>query len=257
LADGIRGVPATFVQLELHSRGQTLLAGAWDLHVEFNGSALRVDSPWQQVCWITDDKSDHLELEISLTGGLRVQRQMLLCRADRFLYLADAVLGRRTGQIEYHSTLPLASGAEAAFPQETRECLVSRGKHRAAVLPLALPEWQRDPRGGRLTQSAAGLEHARSAQGRTLYAPLFIDLNPRRAQQPLTWRQLTVAEERVILPADLAVGYRAQIGRQQWVFYRSLGPKGNRTVLGCNLITEFLAARFSREGKVETLVEVE
>jgi hypothetical protein len=55
----------------------------------------------------------------------------------------------------------------------------------------------------------------------------------------------------------LAVGYRVQVGGQQWLFYRSLGPRGNRTLLGHNLVTEFLAARFNRDGVAESLLEIE
>lgn len=74
---------------------------------------------------------------------------------------------------------------------------------------------------------------------------------------PVTWRQLTVAEDRLIVPRDVAVGYRVQIGRAQWLFYRSLAECGNRTLLGQNLVSEFLAARFGRNGIAEPLMEIE
>ncbi|MEX0714781.1 MAG: hypothetical protein WD278_20765 [Pirellulales bacterium] len=61
----------------------------------------------------------------------------------------------------------------------------------------------------------------------------------------------------MVQPADPAVGYRVQVGRQQWLIYRSLAERGNRTVLGHNLISEFLVARFDRQGKVEPLLEIE
>ena len=73
----------------------------------------------------------------------------------------------------------------------------------------------------------------------------------------MTWRQLTVAENLTAQSDDVAVGYRVQIGRQQWLFYRSLAACGNRTLLGHNLVSEFLVARFSKEGKVEAIVETE
>jgi hypothetical protein len=74
---------------------------------------------------------------------------------------------------------------------------------------------------------------------------------------PATWRQLTVAENREILPSDVAVGYRVMVGKEQWLIYRSLGKPGNRTVLGHNLVTELLIARFDRQGEVEPLLEIE
>ena len=56
-------------------------------------------------------------------------------------------------------------------------------------------------------------------------ASLFIDLRKDRFVRPVTWRQLTVAENLSIQPADVAVGYRVQIGADQWLFYRSLAPR--------------------------------
>jgi hypothetical protein len=73
----------------------------------------------------------------------------------------------------------------------------------------------------------------------------------------LTWRKLTVAESLETQPDDVAVGYRVQIGKEQWLIYRSLVEPANRTLLGHNLSTEALVARFDRTGEVEPLVEVE
>jgi hypothetical protein len=125
------------------------------------------------------------------------------------------------------------------------------------VMPLALPEWRIDPRGGELAAGEVALELSQSGTGRSLYAPLWIDLEPGRHQKSFTWRQLTVAEERQSVPRDAAVGYRVQFGKQQWVIYRSLTPARNRTLLGHNLSSEFLIARFGRDGSVKALVEVE
>jgi hypothetical protein len=90
-----------------------------------------------------------------------------------------------------------------------------------------------------------------------MFAPLFLDLKPRRMRRPLTWRQLTVAEGLEIQPNDAAVGYRVMVGNQQWLIYRSLAGAGNRTLLGHNLASETLVARFGRDGEVRPLLEVE
>ena len=75
--------------------------------------------------------------------------------------------------------------------------------------------------------------------------------------RPATWRQLTIAENRQTLSPDLAVGYRVQVRNDHWLVYRSLGPRGNRTLLGHNLVSEFLVARFKTDGEIEPLVEIE
>ncbi len=90
-----------------------------------------------------------------------------------------------------------------------------------------------------------------------MYAPLLMDLDPRRSRQPLTWRQLTVAENRKTVSSDVAVGYRVQIGCRQWLIYRSLAERANRTLLGSNLSTEFLFARFTPDDEAQPLLEIE
>jgi hypothetical protein len=60
-----------------------------------------------------------------------------------------------------------------------------------------------------------------------------------------------------IVPNDVAVGYRAQFGDDQWLFYRSLGPLGNRTLLGHNIAGEFCAGRFLDTGKFKEWIEIE
>ena len=73
-----------------------------------------------------------------------------------------------------------------------------------------------------------------------------------------TWRQqLTVAEQLLNQPRDVAAGYRVQFGKRQWLIYRSLAKAANRTLLGVNLSTEFLLARFGRDGEIETVLEIE
>jgi hypothetical protein len=93
--------------------------------------------------------------------------------------------------------------------------------------------------------------------GNCLFVPIWIDLKRKRMEKPLTWRRLTVVEERQIQRADRAVGYRVQIGGKQWLFYRSLAPRANRTVLGKNLCTEFLVARFDGNGDCDPILEIE
>ena len=69
--------------------------------------------------------------------------------------------------------------------------------------------------------------------------------------------RLTVAEQLQIQPDDTAVGYRVALGDEQWLIYRSLSEPRNRTLLGHNLSTEMLVARFDTDGEVEPLIEIE
>ncbi len=90
-----------------------------------------------------------------------------------------------------------------------------------------------------------------------MFAPLFIDLAPRRRGKPFTWRQLTVGENRAGQGRDVAVSFRVQVGTRQWLVYRSLSANRSRSVLGQNLNSDFMAGRFDRSGEVETIVEIE
>ena len=245
------------VDLELNSGRDIILQGAWDLVLQSNGEAQSPIGPWEQVCWTSDQDMDYLELEISLTGGFRIQRQIMLAREDGFLFLADAVLGANKSHLEYCARIPLGKGITFQGANETREARLEGLRPRANVLPLALPEWRTDPRVGQLTMVDGALQLEQSIEGARLLAPMFFDLNRRRIDKPLTWRQLTVAEDRKIQTPDRAVGYRVQIAKRQWLIYRSLTKPRNRTLLGQNLSSEFMVGRFDRSGEVNELLEIE
>jgi len=267
------------VRVELESGRHVLVSGSWDWELRDDGVSVEPRGAWSEVCWLSDDNSDYLELEIPLTAGLRIQRQMLLARKDEFLFLADAVLGAAAAggkprELEYRARLPLAADVTAQAAEETRELMLHAAKKgtvpffsadsekgdsppRAMVLPLALPEWRADPRGGSLAAVAGALELRQTSRGQNLLAPLWIDLAPQRYKRAYTWRQLTVGEQLQIQPRDVAVGYRVQFGKRQWLAYRALVQPGNRTLLGQNLSSEFFVGRFRRDGETEAVVEVE
>lgn len=260
------------IRIEIRSARQVFCAGPWTLDVEIDGRPARGASRWEEVCWVSDDDVDYLELQATLEGGHRVQRHLLLARADGFLWMGDSILGPNAtpgdngqaataGDVAPHRMacrmqLPLCPGVKASQASETWDVELRGPKAVARVLPLALPEWRCDQPRGELRTARGRLELRQEAEGRNLFATLFVDLQPNRAGRPLTWRQLTVGESLRRVPDDVAVGYRVQIGRQQWLFYRSLAAKDNRTLLGTNTADEMLAARFA-EGRAEALLQVE
>jgi hypothetical protein len=245
------------VELEMHRCGAMLLRGAWSLEIAVDGQRVQLQRPWENVCWVSDEDVDYLELEGRFGCGLRVQRQMLLARQENFLYLADAIVASSASELVYRSALPLVDGVSCQPAEETREIQLRASQPIGMALPLALPEWRRDPRGGALSAESGGLELKQSRSGRSLYAPLWIDLDRKRSRKPLTWRQLTIAQDRRIVSGEVAVGYRVQFGRKQWLIYRSLAERANRTLLGSNLVSEFMLARFKPEGEAEPLLEIE
>ncbi len=243
--------------LELQSAGAVLCSGLWECQVRIEGQTLSPISRWQETCWFSDRDADYLELELRLERGVRVERSILLAKEDRFVYLSDAILPAQLGPIDYQCTLPLAPGAKLKRAGQSREVRVQAGRGAALVLPLALGEWRADGEPGELALNGQGIQLQQQAAGGRTLAALWIDLDRRRTARPFTWRRLTVAESRRAVPNHVAVGYRIQAGSAQWLVYRSLGKKGNRTLLAHNLSTEMLVGRFTKAGEVEKLLEIE
>jgi hypothetical protein len=247
------------VQIELAACGERLFSGPWQFETSSDGKPARVIGEWENLCWQSDKRCDLLELSVQLSEGLRLERQIVLGRKDHILYIADMVIGadRAPRRIKHSVSLPLEIACQWQPELETRDGVLCRGPMRAAVMPLALPEWRADPRGGSLVEENGRLTLTQESTGSALCCPMFFDLDPKRAKKQRTWRQLTVAEWMDIMPRDVAVGYRAQSGRAQWLFYRSLAPAGNRTLLGHNIAGEFTAGRFRSTGRYDEWIEIE
>ena len=245
------------VELELDLGKTPALLGTWGFQVTADGQPLAPTTDWEELCWVSDDDIDYLELEIGLEGGVRLQRQLALAREDHILYLADCILGSEQQTLEYVGTLPLGADVRFRGADQTREGFLVGPGLLARVVPPALPEWRDDHRHGSLYPADRCLKLGMHTNARNLCCPLFLDLNPRRLKKPCTWRQLTVSESLQIQSADVAVGYRVQCGHSQWLIYRALAARANRTFLGQNVSTDYLLARFHRDREIESLVEIE
>jgi len=255
--------PGSDLRVEMSLGSQVLFSGMLNPLVQIDGQEQCPGGDWEQICWYSDDDGDYLELELALESGWRIQRQTMLARTDGFVLLADAVLcpenDADSHTIGYRLALPLADGLSYQPAEETAEGMIAdpAGKPLTLALPLALPEWRSGSSRGKLQlEDDRRLVLSQTHTGSRMLAPLLLDYYPKRMRKQLTWRQLTVAEQLQIQPADAAVGYRVQLGLEQWLIYRSLAPQQNRTVLGHNLTSEFLVARFD-DGEVEPLVEIE
>jgi hypothetical protein len=245
------------MQTELTCGRETFWSGVWETRLTADGTLLEPQTGWEEVCWHTDDDVDYLELECKLSGDWCLQRQFIMAREDQFLFVADALVGPGSAEIEYTSCLPLAEQVRFIPEDETREGTLVGCRHPLGrVLPLAMPEWRPLHYDGDLNTSQTGLCHTQRAGGQRLYAPIFIDLDRRRGRRPLTWRRLTVAERLEIVDAETAVAFRVQVGGEQWVFYRSLTDTDSRTFLGQHIHDEFFAGRFDPDGEVDELISI-
>lgn len=234
-----------------------ILTGAWEWRLTIANAEIHSTDYWTTICSETNADSAYVELELDLDGGFQIERQVFVARQDQFVFLADVLKGPAAALGEYRIRLPVAQGTDWTPAAETQDGQLVAGRRSVAtVLPVCLPEWRSEP-GGTLSARDGKLELTMPLRGQRLQAAVFLDLDPRRMRKPFTWRRLTVGEALQWVPQDVAVGYRVQVGKSQWLIYRSLAPRGNRTVLGQNFSSEFVVARFRSDGTAEKLLEIE
>lgn len=249
------------LRFELSGGKHYVLQGICETEIQIDGEACAPSDGWVATCEYSDDDIHYLELEQPLERGFVLQRQFMVLREDQCVFYADAVVSsdpENRSTIHYQSRFPLGQSMTGQIDPETRDVTLRDKRDRALVLPLAAPEW-------RLARSPVDLDVSpdqhlvlRSSGLRQLYAPMWIDLTPDRFKRNRTWRVLTVGENLQTVDPDRAVAYRVQMGRAQWILYRSLGDSVPRTFFGKHMIADFYCARFdSKDQSYEDLITVE
>lgn len=158
---------------------------------------------------------------------------------------------KKTPQTEEEALLMQIDDAETP---RSREAVVAR------AFPLALPEWRADASCGAFDVDATqrSLELAAKSSSASLFSPLLLDFNVRRAARPCSWRPLTVGERMAPAKADDAWGRRLQLGTEQYVFYASTSARpAIRSILGRNLISDFMIGKFLASRGVVPILDVE
>lgn len=253
------------VELEVDLHGKPMLYGIWDVEIRYGDSVLRPVGSWTETCVHDDNGCEYLEIDLPLSRDYRLQRFFLLDNADRLLILADTVLYEgpkrsRRSELHYESRLFCNPEFDANHRGPSGEWTFGSGKRNRTtpafrVFPLALSH-REGPEACFYSEDAL-LTLRQRAGGRSMFAPLFFDLDPQRLKKTFAWRALSVGENMEKVPNDQAVGYRIQLGKEQYLLYHSMTPPANRTVLGHNLIDDLCFARFDPETGVEGLVEVQ
>jgi len=251
------------VRMELNHR-RSWLQGPLETQILWRGQPLVLEDQWTEVCWECDEDVAYLEIQNDLEEGCGlVQRQFLLAPRDRFCFIADGVFldpsmaSEDTASLEHQWQLPLASGVEFRSTEESREGWLCDGQHQLSVLPLTLPEWKVEAARGAWHGDSSGLTTHYNLPAMALYQAVLIDLDRQRSQRPLSWRQLAVGQQLRPTRLDQALGFRVQLHRQQYLFYRSLTESCSRSVLGQNLHCDFYAGRFLPDGNCQPIVTIE
>lgn len=252
IADG------TDCRLEI-GRGNVMLQTDTMPSLAVNGVEMRPREPWSVTCDHNDRDVEFLELQIRFEGEITLQRQILLARKSRFLFLADLVLGPAREELEYRQEYRIGRPFSVLGESETREVyLMDKERLSALLLPLALPEWKSAYSRNSLVMSDDGkLVLCQSALARNLCASLFIDFSAGRSNKPRTWRSLNIAEQMQPVASDVAVAWRVRTGNDQFIFYRSLARPGNRTFIGQNFSGEFFVGKFNKQGLCDDLIRID
>lgn len=247
--------------LEIVAGERMLMKGPWQWAVQLSGEPVSAEGPWQVTHHEEDEDVTLMVFAAMLSGGLRLERHLLLARENRAMLLADAVVdassdGSTTGLV-YRGSLPIARGIEVNTAAETRELILNTAKPEGMLMPLALPEWRcgHTPHSWSWDSRSHTVQLQQHSAVRRLFAPVWIDLAPRRFTTQVTWRQLTVADTRVILRPEQAAGFRIQAGQTQWLLYRALDEPRNRTFLGCNVSSFFRLGTLGEDGLVSQMAE--
>lgn len=244
-------------RVEIGAR-ETIIRGNWTPEIAFNGENLKSQPRTVEInCWSSDHESDYLEFQTQLSGEVIWQRQYALDKREQLLFVGDVFLGSEPGRWEYRCQVPLATGISIEDARDSRELRLLGAKSAALALPLSMGEWKADRTDDAFVAGEQGLECRQTRRGQACMFAVVIDLDPKRARRPATWRILTVGESLKPVPRDQALAFRFQFGKQQWLAYRSLTPIASRTYLGQNVYSEFSFDRFLEDGTAESLVSVE
>lgn len=259
-------------RLELTAGKSSLVNGICESQILIDGERKDPCGDWVATCEYSDDDVHYLELEQLHDGGYVLQRQLMVVREDCCCYFADAVV---QGQIqtdmqaeqdiepylptiEYQVRLPLADSIQAKLEDQTTELFLSDHRCRALVLPLSVGEWKNSNSAARLSVTADHHLLVTATGKGQIHVPLWFDFTRNRFSMNRTWRQLTVAQQLRIVPTGTAVAYRVQVGKTQWILYRSMAQSVPRTFFGKHMIADFYCARFdAKEHSFEDLITVE
>ncbi|MGL4593980.1 MAG: hypothetical protein ACRCUY_04535 [Thermoguttaceae bacterium] len=271
------------VPIDFLIHDEPILFGGWSAEVRLRGKLLSPLDKWTMTCQHHENNCEYIEIDMPLSDDYRLQRFVILDRSSQLLILADTLLWdgnsecnfsnskKNTDQadyLSYQSSLCFSS-LFAAKPSDehTELSFYHKKKNRSApfrVFPLALSETKNSESGfsnsgfvrGSLGMEQNILNYKLQSSGRSLFAPLCFDLSAKRMRSRYTWRHLTVCENLEVVSDDIAVGFRLQLGDDQFLLYHSMTPSANRSVLGHNLFDDLCFARFHPETGVEALVEV-
>ncbi|MDB5387954.1 MAG: hypothetical protein JWM11_3600 [Planctomycetaceae bacterium] len=241
--------------IELMIQGQRILEGEWRSTLTINKKVIPVRGDWSCVCWQSDPDGDYLELQLTLPGVARIERQVLISRTRQFCILAESFAEMPDGEFTYHSRWPTCAGIAGTSNAKTREIRFEAGGVPIRCFPVALPDRHVFSTPGKF---GTDLSCTTTVRGTGWYNPILLDWSPARRTAPAEWKALTVAEDRTAVKPGVASGYRLKLGSHQWLMYRSLIRTDEpRSVLGHQTRYETVIGSVEANGDITPLMLVE
>ncbi len=171
--------------------------------------------------------------------------------------------GKTSGKRDEEEAL-VAELANSAAATTAKPNAKTPAKPIALFYPIGLPEWRADASRGdfrlidRQGERGRGLELTTSDTASTIFAPLVVDFNRRRAERKRAWKPLTVGESLRQAKKEDAFGRKLQLGNEQYVLYASTTDSpAVRSILGRHLFSDFMFGKFLASLGVDPIIDVE
>ena len=243
------------LNIELSIQGQRVLEGEWRSTLTIDARVIPLHGEWTCVCWQSDPEGDYIELQLTVPGVARIERQILLSRTQEFCLLGESYAEMADDEFSVSSQLPLWMGVLGTTVPLTREVQLTAGDVPIRCFPVAVPD-----RHVFSTPAKFGsdLSMTTTVRGTGWYNPVMLDWSSDRRKAAAEWRSLTVAEDRSAVKPGIASGYRLKVGDRQWLMYRSLlRSEEARSVLGHQTRYETVIGSVEPNGDITPLMLVE
>lgn len=235
--------------VEVSGAGRRWLGPTWDATGEPTGG-LELARP---TAWSTGPSFDLAEWTFR-RGATEVVRTVALLKGRRQALLAEAVVGATDGA---GWSVDLDPGLVARPIADVEGVTLGGGPGRPSARALAIGLDRRSGRGSlEVRDGRLVLEDPQPSERSWL--PLLVSWEPTRDRKPVRWYPLTVSEQSIACPADVAFAARVTWGSDDHlIIYRSLAAPALRSFLGHQTSARFLIGLFSKAGDVLPLVKLD
>jgi hypothetical protein len=241
-------------RLELFAAGRSWLGSTWRVDGESDTTSLSKPPS------LMPESSESLAEWSYRAGQSRIIHSALLLRESK-LALLSALIERRSpiaSALILRASLPISVTAKPIVDSRAIVLTTPKKPGSAQVLPIGLPSLAYPSDRGAFQTHDGSLVLSHSPKGRRGWLPLLVSWDSRRHRKDPHWRVLSVSEKSRNVSPDRAFAARVSWGRNDtFVIYRSLVSPAPRAFLGHQTTARFLVGRFTPDGVVEPIFNVD